>query len=221
MATTTLGPALVQFLSDVENAVIRLRDQLAAEFAVAPVGAEPVVRGERQESIARLPELAGEQGLTAGEISRKVEYDEANTYTVLSALEKTGLLERVEGSPRRWRLAGVHRRDPILRASGVIGHGEWTTYGDIAVAAAGNKNVARAVGRLAAKHPAFANPHRVMQAGGTINPGWSGSGGGREKCRQMLEGEGIAFHDDHADPRKRIGWEEIEARVRALAILDD
>jgi alkylated DNA nucleotide flippase Atl1 len=136
---------------------------------------------------------------------------------VLNSLEKTGLVETVpDSSPKRWRLAERHLRDPILKASRVIRVDEWTTYGDIAIAVGGNKNGARAVGRVAATHPAFANPHRVINQGGIINPSWRGMGGGPEECRRRLESEKVRFAGDAADPKCRISWEEIDERLRAV-----
>jgi O6-methylguanine-DNA--protein-cysteine methyltransferase len=41
--------------------------------------------------------------------------------------------------------------------------GEWTTYGDMAIAVSDNIRLARTVGRVAAKNPAFANPHRIRK----------------------------------------------------------
>lgn len=149
-------------------------------------------------------------------MSRDADYDEANTYTVLNALEASGLLEVVPGStPRRWRLALSHRRNKVLRASRVIESGEWTTYGDVAVAVTGHRNAARAVGRMAARHPAFANPHRVIKEGGVIPPGWQGYGGGPEECRRRLEAEAVRFVGEVADPSQRLTWEVIDQRLAA------
>jgi alkylated DNA nucleotide flippase Atl1 len=213
---SNVGPAFLQLVSELETSLGRFREALAAEYGVDPIDSTPVGLGERQEAIARLSELFSDTGLTAGEISTKVKYDESNTYNVLSSLEKAGILELVRNSsPRRWRLADRHRRDRILLASHVIKDGEWTTYGDVAVAATGNKNAARAVGRIAAKHPSFANPHRVIQVGGLIPPGWRGFGGGPEECERRLKAEKVKFIDGKANPGQRITWEEIETRLKA------
>lgn len=218
--TSGIGPAVLQFLRDHELAVGKLREQLAAKLGHEPE--QPAVRGERQKEIARLPGFFSIKGLTAGEVSREANYDEANTYTVLDALVESGLLEVVPGSsPRRWRLALEHRRNKMLSASRVIEAGEWTTYGNVAVAVTGHRNAARAVGRMAARHPAFANPHRVIMEGGSIPPGWEGYGGGPEECRRRLEAEGVRFIDDLAEPTQRITWEVIEQRVAALEADED
>ena len=142
---------------------------------------------------------------------------------MLAALEKADLLEQVAGaSPKQWRLTVKHRRDRILRASRVIRRGEWTTYGDIAIAVADNVRLARTVGRVAAKNPAFANPHRVLKSGGLIPPDWRDDDGqGPEECERRLRAEGMQFEGDAAPAGSRIGWEEIKSRLAKLDDEDD
>lgn len=178
----------------------------------------PTVRGAWQRKIAPLAGFSREQGLTAGEIAREVKYDEANTYTVLASLEKSGLLEKIPGtSPKRWRLIDKHRHNPILRASHIIGEGEWTTYGDVAAAVSGNVNQARSVARVASTNPAFANPHRVLNAGGRIHPDWhDDEGRGPEECERRLREEGVNFLDGEAQG-SRIDYETIAQRLGAPA----
>jgi alkylated DNA nucleotide flippase Atl1 len=135
----------------------------------------------------------------------------------VSTLEKQGLLEvAYNGRPRRYRLAIEHRRNKILRAARAIPVGRWASYGDVGIAATGNRNAARAVARSAARNPAFPTPWRVINGNATIPDGWhSGDGQGPEKCRALLEGEGIRFEDGKADPSHRIGWEELEPLIEA------
>ncbi len=131
-------------------------------------------------------------------------------------LEKQGLLEiAFDGRPRRYRLAIEYRRNKILRAARAIPHGRWASYGDVGVVATSARNAARAVARSAAHNPAFPNPWRVLDRDGAIPDGWRGYGGGPEKCRELLEAEGIGFEGGHADPARRIGWEELEGLVEA------
>lgn len=174
----------------------------------------PSVRGAWQRKIAPLAGFARELGLTAGEVAREADYDEANTYAVLAGLEKGGLLEEIpETSPKRWRLAEKHRRNMILRASHVIREGEWTTYGDIAAAVSGNVNQSRSVARIASTNPAFANPHRVLNVGGRINPDWhDDQGRGPEECERRLTEEGIRFVEGKAQAG-RIDYDTIKQRL--------
>jgi alkylated DNA nucleotide flippase Atl1 len=176
----------------------------------------PTVRGTWQKKIAPLAGFALAQGLTAGEVAREVGYDEANTHTVLASLEKSGLLEQVSGtSSKRWRLADRHRRDRILRASHVIGEGEWTTYGDVAAAVSGNVLHARSVARVASTNPAFANPHRVLSAGGKIHPDWhDDEGRGPDECERRLREDGVDFIDGKAQGT-RIDYETMKERLAA------
>jgi alkylated DNA nucleotide flippase Atl1 len=102
------------------------------------------------------------------------------------------------------------RRATILRASRVIPEGLWTAYGEIGLAATGSPTAHRIVARLAAHDPAFATPWRVVHADGTIPVGWRGRGGGPEKCRELLESEGVRFVNGRADPAQKILAEEIE-----------
>jgi alkylated DNA nucleotide flippase Atl1 len=181
-------------------------------------GDEPAlaVRGAWQKKIAPLAGFSQAQGLTAPEVAREVGYDEANTYTVLASLEKSGLLEQIDGaSPKRWRLADKHRSDRILLASHVIEKGEWTTYGDVAGAVSGNVKHARSVARVASTNPAFANPHRVLNVGGKIHPDWhDDEGRGPEECERRLREDGVGFVDGKAQGN-RIDYETINERLAA------
>jgi alkylated DNA nucleotide flippase Atl1 len=213
---------------DRDVALIAIGLMRSVERATAEAGAaltgmldegvdEPTVavRGTWQKKIAPLAGFSLAKGLTAPEVAREVGYDEANTYTVLASLEKSGLLEQIHGaSPKRWRLADIHRSDRILRASHVIEKGEWTTYGDVAAAVSGNVNHARSVARVASTNPAFANPHRILSAGGKIHPDWhDDEGRGPEECERLRE-EGVGFVDGKAQGT-RIDYETIQERLAA------
>jgi alkylated DNA nucleotide flippase Atl1 len=108
------------------------------------------------------------------------------------------------------RLSIHDRHDMILRASRVIPEGYWTAYGEIGAAATGSRRAHRLVARLAAHNPAFSTPWRVLHADGSIAEGWRGHGGGPEKCRELLEAEGVRFVNGRADPEQKILSEEIE-----------
>jgi alkylated DNA nucleotide flippase Atl1 len=100
----------------------------------------------------------------------------------------------------------------VLLVSRLVAAGEWTTYGDVA-AAAGRPGAARMVGRLAALHPAFANAHRVLGAGGRIvRPAPADTA----RCRRRLEEEGVCFSGALADPARRVGWNDLRGRAPAV-----
>lgn len=62
--------------------------------------------GERQEQMLPLLAAAGQQGATAGDIARALEYDPANATITLNAMVKAGLLRKDESSiPYLFRLA--------------------------------------------------------------------------------------------------------------------
>jgi alkylated DNA nucleotide flippase Atl1 len=213
--------ALLQLVSDARSALVRFEARLQAEFGVESAVDSPVLRGKRQSEIAQLPALFGEDGVTATQVSREVHYDEPNTYSVLSSLEKAGLLETVPRStPQRWRLAETYRHNPTLLAARQIHAGEWATYGDVSVAATGSTSSAIGVGRMAATLPIFPTPYRVLSAEGWIHENWHGFGGGRETCRQMLLSEGVQVSDKwQAAPERHVSFETLQLRMRdALAL---
>jgi alkylated DNA nucleotide flippase Atl1 len=98
----------------------------------------------------------------------------------------------------------------ILRASRVIPAGYWTAYGEIGAAATGGRRAHRLVARLAAHDSGFCTPWRVLHADGSIADGWRGHGGGPERCRELLEDEGVRFINGRADPAQKILADEIE-----------
>jgi alkylated DNA nucleotide flippase Atl1 len=101
------------------------------------------------------------------------------------------------------------RRDTILRAARVIPEGYWTSYGEIGAAATGAR-AARLVARIAANDPAFPNAWRIIHADGTIPEGWGRGDGGPERCRELLEAEGVTFINGRADPARKILSDELE-----------
>jgi alkylated DNA nucleotide flippase Atl1 len=109
-----------------------------------------------------------------------------------------------------------HRRNRILRLSRLVPEGRWTTYGDFSIAVYDNVRMAITVGQVAAKNPAFAHPHRVLWSGGLIKDVWSdGEGRGPEECERRLVAEGVDITNRHADPEKFMGWEDLQALLRA------
>lgn len=100
------------------------------------------------------------------------------------------------------------RTEAILRIAGLVGRGEWTSYGDISAAALGHKRAARLVGNLAAVDPRFPNAHRVLTSEGRV----SRPDGRVETARGRLRGEGVAFGGGRADPSRRVHWDELQRR---------
>jgi alkylated DNA nucleotide flippase Atl1 len=96
----------------------------------------------------------------------------------------------------------------------VIFHGEWTTYGELAMAATGGR-LARQVGHLAANHPDFENAHRVLGAGGVVRRS-DGDRVDAVRSRRHLESEGVVFQRDRADPAHHVGWIELRGRLQEL-----
>lgn len=196
---------------------------LAAELGEDVVEA-PVLRGAVQRRIAALPNLATIKGMTAGEIAGELDHDEANTYTAVNGLQKLDMVEVIEGSnPRRWRLTTKHRRNRVLRLSRLIPAGRWTTYGEFSIAVYDNVKTAITIGRVAAKNPAFANPHRVLAAGGFVNSAWSdGRGGGPEECKRRLTEENVWLAGkDIANPKLLLGWEELKLLLKEAEAGED
>lgn len=179
---------------------------------------ELIVRGKVQKRVFGLSSMFTERGMSAGEIAADLEYDEANAYTVLDALQKARHVEQVEGfTPRRYRMAVKHRRDRILRLSRLVPRGRWTTYGDFSIAVYDNWRMAITIGRVASRSPAFINPHRVIWSGGIVKDVWSDDqGGGRDECISRLADEEVTFPDGvHADEDKFITWQELKQLLDA------
>jgi hypothetical protein len=194
------------------------RTLLATLEEEAVPAAELTVRGKVQKRVFGLANMFTERGMSAGEIAAELQYDEANAYAVLDALQKAGHVEQVEGvSPRRYRMTIKHRRDRILRLSRLVPRGRWTTYGDFSIAVYDNWRMAITIGRVASRSPAFINPHRVIWSGGIVKGVWSDDqGGGRDECISRLADEGITFPDGvHADEDKFISWQELKELLEA------
>jgi hypothetical protein len=70
----------------------------------------------------------------------------------LQALQKQALVELVPGlEHQHWRMAAKYRLSrKIIEVGGLVGRGEWTTYGDISQVVYGHAKGGLAVGRVAA-----------------------------------------------------------------------
>lgn len=96
------------------------------------------------------------------------------------------------------------------RALAELPAGGWTSYSAVAQLI-GSHQVP--VGQRIANHP-VPNGHRVLQAGGTVSPGfrWLEESGRTDSQRQALEAEGVSFDDaGHADPTQYFDAEELAA----------
>lgn len=213
--------AEISFHRTLERAHGELAQSLAAEVG-EDVLELPSLRGLIQRRIAGLPRMATIEGMTASQVAKELEHDDGNTHTSLVSLEKNGTIELIEGSnPRRWRLTETQRRNRVLRLSRLIPAGGWTTYGEFAIAVYGSPLMAITIGQ-AAKSAAFANPHRVLHAGGVIDKGWRDlDGGGPEQCRRLLEGEGVwRAKADAANQRYFLNWEALADLLKTDEELD-
>lgn len=212
-----LARNLARVLSDFADEVTTAASGPAAEEAIEL----PEARGERQQAILQLTELASEKGLKTSDIAAAIDYDVPNTYQTLQGLERSGLVEQIpDARPQRWRLGWKYRRTSprIAQLASHVRPGEWTTYGDISIALRGDTKAARAVGRLAATVADFPNPHRILLEGGHIPEGWLDSEGrGPDECRRRLESEGVRFEGDHAGASHRVSWDEIRQRAETAA----
>ncbi|SCE78188.1 Alkylated DNA nucleotide flippase Atl1, participates in nucleotide excision repair, Ada-like DNA-binding domain [Micromonospora coriariae] len=111
----------------------------------------------------------------------------------------------------------------ISAIAACIKPGEWATYGDLSKVATGTSSAAIAVGTIAARTPAFPNPHRILAGKGKIPNSWASSdGGGPDACRERLGAEGISFlPDGRAAPQQRASVDALRTRWREQATASD
>lgn len=112
-------------------------------------------------------------------------------------------------------MSGEDIRGRILLVSRLLRVGEWTTYGDIGIAASGSPHAARMVGHLASTDPEFANAHRVLGSGGAVVPGQGGKASAARR-RRRLQAEGVCFKGATADRSRRVGWLDLRGRLAEL-----
>jgi alkylated DNA nucleotide flippase Atl1 len=211
------------------RAMARAHDDYADSIAILAeaieIPAPPQLRGSLQRRVVGLPEMISDRGMTSREVAAATTGDEPNSHTTLKGLVEKGIVEVVEGaSPQRFRLALKHRRDRVLRLSRQVAKGEWTTYGDFSIAIYDSSKMALTVARIASRHPAFANPHRVLQAGGTVSPKWrdEDEDKGPEECIRRLTEEGVwDGAKQRANTAGFVDWEELRGRLERDAEPDD
>jgi hypothetical protein len=220
--------ALANFLRSISDACLSFATQLEENATEVPIPTEgtelPQGRGQRQQQIIELTQLADEAGLKTADIASLIGYEVPNTHSTLQALERAGLVELVpRASPQRWRLASRYRTTSAVfkRMASRIRQGEWASYGDISIAVRGDTAAARGVGRAAATDPTFPHPERLLMDDGRVNPKWHDSDGrGPDHCQCLLEEQGINFVDGHASSSQRVSWAILAERDRTEAVTE-
>jgi predicted enzyme related to lactoylglutathione lyase len=164
-----------------------------------PRAADEHALGKRQRQIIELAGLATEEGLKTADIAASIGYEVPNTYSALQALARYQVVEQVPGKePQHWRLIRRYRvaSQVFTRLVAVVDSGEWTTAGDVSVAARGDLRATEAI-----IHAHLS--HRVL-----------GDAIADDETRQRLAVEGVDFLEDgRADPRRRVSWDELARRA--------
>jgi predicted enzyme related to lactoylglutathione lyase len=122
-------------------------EDLAAEV---PRPADEHALGKRQRQIVDLPGLATEAGLKTADVAAAIDYELPNTYSALQALARFQVVEQVPNKePQHWRLIARYREGPRVyaRLVALLEPGEWTTPGDVSIAARGDVRAADAIAR--------------------------------------------------------------------------
>jgi len=157
--------------------------------------------GPRQLQIVELPGLAAEEGMKTASVAAAIDYDIPNTYSALQVLARSNVVEQVAGKePQHWRLARRYRADSrtFARVADLVGPAEWTTAADVSIAVRGDIQAADSLARAGLSHRVLATPLADEQ-------------------RKALEAEGVNFMaDGQADPRQRIGWEDLSHRAEVI-----
>jgi predicted enzyme related to lactoylglutathione lyase len=164
-----------------------------------PRPADEHALGKRQRQIVEVPGLATEEGLKTADVAASIDYEVPNTYTALQALARYQVVEQVPAKePQHWRLVRRYRVGSRLftRLLTLVASGEWTTAGDVSIAARGDLRASEAIMRAGISH-------RVLADATT-----------REQTSQLLQEEGVRFlADGRPDSAQRVGWDELARRL--------
>jgi predicted enzyme related to lactoylglutathione lyase len=157
--------------------------------------------GKRQLQIVELPDLATEDGMKTADIAAAIDYELPNTYSALQALVRNQVVEQVPGrEPQHWRLVRRYRQASraFTRVADTVLPGEWTTVGDVSIAARGDISAARAIA-------AAQLSHRIVSEGGPT-----------PEAAARLGSEGVALlPTGKPDPAHRVSWDELSRRAAA------
>ena len=104
-----VGRAVAQLAEDIGRALLRFADALGEEPAelAQTRRLEGRARGQLQERILGLKDLASEHGLAASEVAEQLGVPQSNATRALNTLAERGDLGAVQGErPSRWRKTG-------------------------------------------------------------------------------------------------------------------
>jgi predicted enzyme related to lactoylglutathione lyase len=152
-----------------------------------PRPADEHALGKRQRQIVEVAGLATEAGLKTADIAAAVDYEVPNTYTALQALARSQVVEQVPAKdPQHWRLVRRYRAGArvFARIMALVGDGEWTTAGDVSIAARGDLRASEAIARAGLSE-------RVLLDARQGDP------------RQRVGWDELARRAAHADERRR------------------
>src|SRR6266851_2597608 len=194
---TSLAAALHEFAEGAVELDADVDDLTVSEQL--PRAADEHALGKRQQQIIEVPGLATEEGVKTADIAASIGYEVPNTYSALQALARYQVVEQVPGKePQHWRLVRRYRVGSrvFARLVAAIGPGEWTTAGDVSIAARGDLRATEAIIRAGLSHRVLAN------------------GTAADETRQRLAAEGVAFLESgRGEPRQRVSWDELTRRV--------
>ncbi len=139
-----------------------------------PQPADEHALGKRQRQIVEVPGLAALDGMKTAEVAAAIGYDVPNTYVALQVLTRYQVVEQVPGKePQHWRLVRRYRVGSRLfaRLASYIQPGEWTTAGDVSIAARGDLRATEAISRAGLSERVLAEGANVPAAMGQ-RVGW-------------------------------------------------
>ncbi|HEY3057691.1 MAG TPA: VOC family protein [Chloroflexota bacterium] len=129
-----------------------------------PRPADEHALGKRQRQIVEVPGLASLEGMKTADVAAAIGYDVPNTYVALQVLTRYQVVEQVPNKePQHWRLVRRYRAGArvFARLAGYVQAGEWTTAGDLSIAARGDLRAAEAIARAGLSDRVVAEPAGV------------------------------------------------------------